>query len=352
MVNIANIKRILVIRTDRIGDVILSTPVLRILRENFKDSFIAMMVSPQVQDVVIGNPYLSEVIVYDKHDIHKGVWDSIKFAFYLKRKKFDIALILHPTNRVNILTWMAGIPLRVGLDRKYGFLLTHKIPDEKYQGAKHEMEYTLDILRNIGLKVDEYPKVLFVPLHKEDELIIDRFFAAHNLSKTDVIIGIHPSASNPSRRWMPERFAKLADVLAKDFNAKIIIISGQNDIEVGRTVAHLMQHKPVLALGTLSLRELICLIKKMNVLVSNISGPAHIAAAIGTPVVTLFGQNEKGLRPQRWKPIGEKCIYIHKDVGCAVCLAHNCSIGLKCLDAISVAEVADAVKQLLKDAPR
>ncbi|MBM3253368.1 MAG: lipopolysaccharide heptosyltransferase II [Candidatus Omnitrophica bacterium] len=348
MLDRTKIKKILVIRTDRIGDVVLSTPIIRVLRENFKDSFIAMMVSPKTKDLVSENPYLDEVITYDKDNIHKNIWSSIKFAFYLKRKKIDIVLILHPTNRVNIITFLAGIPMRVGFDRKCGFLLTHKIPDEKYLGIKHEMEYNLDVLRRIGIEVDENFKTLFVPIRKENEAKIEKFFMTNKINKSDILIGIHPGASCPSKRWMTERFAKLADILIRDFNAKIVIVTGKSDIEIGRAVANLMQNRPIVALGTLSLGELVCLIKHLRIFISNDSGPVHIASSVGTPVISIFGRNQKGLSPNRWRPLGKEDIYIHKEVGCQTCLAHNCNIGFKCLKEISVSEVLDAVKKLSK----
>jgi lipopolysaccharide heptosyltransferase II len=348
MLDKTKIKKILVVRTDRIGDVVLSTPVIRVLRENFKDSFIAMMVSSKTKDLVSQNPYLDEVIVYDKDNIHKSIFSSIKFAFYLKRKKIDMVLILHPTNRVNIMTYLAGIPIRVGYDRKCGFLLTDKIPDEKYLGLKHEIEYSLDMLRHIGLEVKDDLKQLFVAIKKEDMLSVEKFLAANNIKKSNIVIGINPSASDPTRRWMPERFAKLADSLIKDFNAKVIITTESSDIEVGRTVSNLMQNKPILALGNLTLGELACLMKHLRIFISNDSGPVHIATAMDTPVISIFGRNQKGLSPDRWKPLGRDDIYIHKEVGCSVCLAHNCDKGFKCLEAISVNEVLDAVRRLSK----
>ncbi len=338
----------MVVRTDRIGDVVLSTPVLRALRENFKDSFIALMVSPKTKDLVIGNPYLDEVIVFDKDNLHKGILSSIRFALYLKRKKIDTVLILHPTNRVNIITYLAGIPVRVGFDRKCGFLLTDRIPDEKYLGAKHEMEYSLDVLRHIGLEINESSKALFVPIKEKDTESIEKFFSANKIEKSDTLIGIHPGASCPSKRWMTERFAKLADTLIKDFKVKVVIVTGREDTEIGKTVANLMQNKPVTALGNLTLGELTCLIKRLRIFISNDSGPVHIATAVGTPVISIFGRNQKGLSPDRWRPLGKEDIYLHKEVGCEVCLAHNCNIGFKCLEAISVQEVLNAVKKLSK----
>ncbi|MBI4004308.1 MAG: glycosyltransferase family 9 protein [Candidatus Omnitrophica bacterium] len=139
-------KRILVIRLDRLGDVILSTPVLQALRSRFPHAFIAMMVRPACHDVVEGNPALNEVILYDKEGTHHSVQATIRFARQLRRFDFDTALVLHPTNRSHWIPWLARIPVRVGYDRKCGWLLTHRIPHRKQEGSKHEAIYTLELL--------------------------------------------------------------------------------------------------------------------------------------------------------------------------------------------------------------
>ena len=148
-------KRILIVRTDRIGDLVLSTPVIASLRKAYPNSYIAFMCRPYTEAIVKGNPYLDEVIVYDKYGKEKGFWATLKFARYLKRKRFDLALILHPTNRAHLVTFLAGIPERVGWDQKLGFLLTKRIPHTKQQGEKHELEYTLDMLRSLDIEPQE-----------------------------------------------------------------------------------------------------------------------------------------------------------------------------------------------------
>ncbi|MDD5045000.1 MAG: glycosyltransferase family 9 protein, partial [Candidatus Omnitrophica bacterium] len=148
-------QRILIVRTDRIGDVLLSTPVIRAMRDAYPAAYIAMLVSPYAKETVEGNPYLDEVLVYDKDARHKSWLASRNFARALKRKQFDLALILHPTNRMHLVTFFAGIPRRIGYDRKMSFLLTDKIKHTKHLGEKHEMEYALDMVRYLGIEPKE-----------------------------------------------------------------------------------------------------------------------------------------------------------------------------------------------------
>ena len=164
-------KNILIARLDRIGDVVLSTPVIKALRDACPDSHIAMMVLPYAREIVEGNPYLDEVIIYDKDRGQKGVSGNYKFIQELKKKKFDIAIILHPTNRTNMVLMFAGIPKRIGYNKKAGFLLTKKIPHTKQFGMKHEIDYSLDILKYIG--IEPSARELYMPINSVSERKIE-----------------------------------------------------------------------------------------------------------------------------------------------------------------------------------
>lgn len=337
--------RILLIRTDRIGDVLLSTPAIKALRDAYPNAHIAMMVRPYAEDIVCGNPYLDEVILYDKDGEHKGLFGTLKFIGALKRKRFDSAIILHPTNRSNIIPFLAGIPERAGYDRKCGILLTKKIRHTKQLGEKHEIDYTLDVLRTVGIEVKD--RSLYMPVRAEDEKVIDRFFSLSGLTGGDAIIAIHPGASCPSKRWPAYRFGRVADTLIERDGLKVIIIGGPADVETVKDMRTGMLHKAIILSEEHSLGEVAALLKRCRMFISNDSGPVHIAAAVGTPVVVIFGRSNPGLSPKRWGPIGPKDVVVHKDVGCKECKAHNCEINFKCLDAITVEDVLDAVEKLV-----
>ena len=145
-------QRILIVKLSAIGDVLMATPVARAVREAFPDGYIAWVVERKSADVVLGNPYLDEVIIYDKEAAHKSFFATLTFGLRLRNKRFDTAVILHPTNRSHIIAFIAGIPNRIGFNRKMAFLLTERVDDKKLLGEKHELDYTLDILENIGLK--------------------------------------------------------------------------------------------------------------------------------------------------------------------------------------------------------
>lgn len=336
-------KRILIARTDRIGDVTLSTPAVKAIYETYPNSFISFMVQPYAKGVVKGNPYLDEVIVFDKKRLHRGILGMFKFVRMLKARRFDVAVILHPTIRVHLAVFLAGIPERIGYRKKMGFLLTKSIPHDKQLGKKHEAEYTLDVLRPLGIEGSDAG--LFVPVDEDATEKVEGFLSSKGIDKDDVIVGIHPGASCPSKKWPFDRFAALADKIINSFDSKVVMIAGPSDMSLGDKAASLSKKGVVNLAGTLSIRELAAFLKRCSLFISNDSGPVHIAVAVGTPVISIFGRNEKGLSPKRWRPLGKDDIVIHKDVGCKKCLAHNCKIGFKCLKQIDVDEVLDAVRK-------
>lgn len=339
-------RRILIVRTDRIGDVLLSTPVVRALRDNFPHAYIAMMVSPYAKDIVEGNPYLDEVIIYDKDGKHKSWGRSYKFAHNLKNKRFDLAVIPHPTNRVHLVTYFAGIPRRIGYDRKFGFLLTDRIKHTKQFGEKHELEYTIDLISYLGIEAED--KSLFMPIKESSEKYVEDLFIREGISKVDKLLAVHPGASCPSKIWPNERFAEVADRIVKEYGFKVLVVCGPKDIFLAKNVVKHMRSKAVNLAGRSSVSQLASIIKRCRLFISNDSGPVHIASALGTPVISIFGRDQKGLSPKRWGPVGLKDKILHKQVGCIECLAHNCEKEFACLKAITVEDVLSAVKQILE----
>lgn len=340
--------RILVVRTDRIGDVVLTTPVLKALRENYPHAHIAMMVSPRTKELIEDNPYLDEVLVYDREKKDKGLLGFWRFVLALKRKRFDLAIVLHTKNRLNLITYFASIKRRAGYkNNKFGFLLTDKLTDTRHLGIKHEVDYCLDILRKLGLKIND--KIPYVAVKKKDLDSVGSMLNAQGIGADNKIAAIHPGSSCISKRWLRERFVVLANRLVEDYGLKVILVAeGKEDEAIANEMAHEIRY-PVLNLsGKLSLGQLSALLKRCAIFISNDSGPAHIASAVGTPVVSIFGRNQAGLSPVRWAPVGRKDTYLHKEVGCSICLAHNCSIGFDCLKAITVDDVLKAVDDILK----
>jgi lipopolysaccharide heptosyltransferase II len=343
---IQNYRNILIVRLDRIGDVVLSTPAIRAVREACPASRISVMVSPYARGVVEGNPCLDEVIAYDKSGPEKGFLGNLRFIREIRKRKFDLALVLHPTGRSHIIAALSGIPLRVGYGRKLAFLVNRRIPHTKQFGLKHEIDYTLDILKYAGIKSSG--RSLYVPVTPESELKIGKIFREGGIGGGDTVVVLNPGASCPSKRWAPENFASVAAKLAAERGAKIVVISGVPDKGCGDAVASILGGGCLNLSGKTDVSDLASVMKRAALFISNDSGPVHIACAVGTPVIVIFGRADRGLSPLRWGPSGARDIVFHRDVGCGTCLAHGCVKGFKCLDAVKAGEVAEAALRLTK----
>ena len=340
-------KRILITRTDRLGDVVLSTPVIRHMRKLYPDAYIAFMVRPDNRDVVANNPHLDEVIVYDKYVSQKSFLNTIKFGLGLRKKNFDLAIALHPTNRAHIMLFLAGIPRRIGYDRKMGRLLTDRIPHLKQKGDEHEVDYNFDLLKQAGFDTGSVERRPYMVTSDEDKRLIDSVQKSYAIGNN--IIAVHAGASCPSKRWSPENFARVCDALFAKYGADIALVGGNETAEFSDAVVSKMKSPVKDLTGTLLVGELAEFLSRCRLLISNDSGPVHVSVAVNTPVVVIFGRKDPGLSAKRWGPLGEKDIVLHKDPGCEVCLAHNCTKDFACLKAVTPEEVITAAESLLND---
>ncbi|MCX5656822.1 MAG: lipopolysaccharide heptosyltransferase II [Candidatus Omnitrophica bacterium] len=332
------------VRTDRLGDVVLSTPVVKNLRDTFPQSFIAMMVRPYTKDVVEGNPYLDEVILYDKDNREKGWLSTLRFSRVLAKKRFDLAVVLNPSNRSNLIPFLAGIPRRVGYDRKMGFLLTDQIKDVKHEGKKHEIEYNLDLIRVLG--IDPRDQSIFMPLTLDSEKWVEEIFSKENILAADKLVAINPGASDNSKMWIPEHYAQVADKLSER-GIKVIIIGGPGDKKICQKVIENMHRPYINMVANNNISQAASFLRRCSLFISPDTGLVHIASAVGVPVISLFGRKQPGLSPRRWGPSGKKDAVLHKDVGCSICLANNCKIGFACIKAITPDEVLEAAEKII-----
>lgn len=339
------IRKILVTRTDRIGDLVLSTPVFSALREKYPDAWITCLTAVEHRALVEGNLYLDEVLLYDKKDREKNLWGNLRLARILAQKKFDIAIHLHATNRMHLLTWMAGIPHRIGWDRRLPWALTQSFHDVKIEGHKHEAAYNFDLLAPLGISC---PKTFrtFVPVTERNEQSLENLMAHLEISTERPWITVLPSASCPSKRWPAGAFARVLDQLKEKTSAQFILIGSHADRPILEKIRTITRTSFYDLSGRLSLGMLAALLKKSSLLISNDSGPVHIAGAVGTPVISIFGRNQPGLSPKRWGPLQEKSKTLWRDPGCVSCLAHRCEIQFLCLDLITPEEVLDAAVRL------
>ena len=282
------IKNILAIRNDRFGEFLLNIPALRALKETYPDSRLTLAVNPSVKDLAECIEYADQI----------AVWDD-DFKKSLRKYKFDLCVVLNPTKEAHVLSFLSGIPKRVGYDRKWGILLTHKIPDKKNLGLSHEVEYNLDLVGLIKARTSDKS----ISLSKLPVMANPKYAGA---------VAIHPFTSDAVKQWPVERFQELAKALSIQGDSHLRVLIVGKEEESGRKFDNLGNNIISLVNKT-SLVELAQILKQCKLLISCDSGPIHLAAAVGTQVIALFRNDLPGKTPHRWGPWGDKHIVIEKN---------------------------------------
>ena len=266
------IKNILAIRDDRFGEFLLNIPALRALKESFPQAKLTLAVNSVVYELAKEIKFVDQVVV----------WDEVKKD--LRKHKFDLCVVLNPTKEAHIASFLSGIPMRVGYDRKWGRLLTHRLKDTKHLGNRHEVDCNLELVRLIGARTQD--KSLSI---KIDESFFPEFTAKK-------IVAIHPFTSDPVKQWPPERFKELAQRIKDELKVEVVIVGlFLNPLNIRNIID--MTNKT-------SLPELAALLKRCSLLISGDSGPVHLASAVGTPVIALFRNDLPGKAARRWGPWG------------------------------------------------
>jgi heptosyltransferase-2 len=296
------IKEILVFRNDRFGEFLLNIPAIRALKQTFC-AWITIVVDGYVKELAKCIPYVDEVLVWSR-DTHR-ISEILRFAWDLRRKAFDLSVVLNPTKEAHIITYLAGIPLRVGYNRKWGFLLTHKIEDKKHLAEKHEVEYNLELVSLVGASTNNLSLEIKIP--EEAFNWFSKIRERHGLGEKYVVL--HPFTSDPYKQWPLENFYSLLEWLKG--RTKTVIIGGKYELEKVSHFSPLVDGGKVINLvGGTDLVKLACLLKNAKFLISNDSGPVHLACSVGTKCVVLFNDSIPYKSSKRWGPWGEGHIVI------------------------------------------
>jgi lipopolysaccharide heptosyltransferase II len=342
MIPSSTYKRILVSRMKFIGDVVLTTPVIRSLRNAFPDAFIAYMADAHAASLLEQNPCLNEIIPFD---FSRPTWrEQPRVAALLRRRRFDLAIDLFGNPRSALLTFLSGARTRVGLDRPgRGRFFTVRVHDDPR--PKTAVDFHMQFLEAIGVPRTSERTELFLT---EDERATARRLLANVVRTPDAVVCLHPGATWPAKRWAPERFAALAHIVRDRFKAEAILTAGPNDREVIHRVLE-ASAGPIPVFEGLPLRQLAAVLSQCRVYVANDSGPVHIAAAVGTPTIGIFGPGEENI----WFPYpsDEGHSALRHNVACHPCHLDFCNRTgagyMECMAGLDVERVAAAVEKSL-----
>lgn len=322
-------QNILIRSVNWIGDAVMTLPSIKFLKKNFKDSKISLLVRPSVKAVFEGNPDIDEFILYEDH--HRGILGRLRLASELRKKRFAMAILFQNAFDAALITFLGGIPERIGYKRDgRSFLLTKPVPFNNDDRRIHHIDYYLNLIRYVtGNKDPDYwNPYIYLTLE-------ERITARKRLEGLKgPVLGINPGATyGAAKRWLPERFAEVAEWFIKDIGGTIVITGSLNEKAIADEI--IKNINPDLRTsgyvhnlaGNTSLRELIALISECDLYLSNDSGPMHIAYAVETPLIALFGSTD----PNLTGPVGDGFKVLKTDVDCGPCFKRNCDRGMMCM---------------------
>jgi lipopolysaccharide heptosyltransferase II len=335
--------KILLIKFSSLGDVILSTAALRALRDKFGPNYkISFLVGDESKDILLRCPYIDELMVCDFKNKDKGLLGLVRLVQSLRRRNFDIVIDLQNNRKSHIIAALTLALNRYGYDNnKFGFLLNHRIKDERQ--ILDPVSHQFRILKLLGIDLKDPHLELWPTI--EDQKYVDEFLNSQWLSGNQKIIGINISAS---KRWLTKIWPLSFMVrLCEDLNRRdirVVLTGTNNDLSRAEALKNKIPNiKLINACGKLTINQLACLIKRCSVYISGDSAPLHVAASVDTPFVALFGPTD----PRRHLPPAKKFVVLNKELLCGPCYKSKCK-NLKCMNSITPDEVLQAVDKLLK----
>jgi heptosyltransferase-2 len=338
------IKRLLIRSTNWIGDAVMTTPAVRAIRHNFPGAHIGMLAKPWVAPVFAHSPHVDEIIIFQANGRHRGIGGTIRLARDLKAHRFDAAILLQNAIEAALIAFMAGIPNRIGFDTDARrMLLTHPVRCTKAIKAIHQTGYYLKMIEGAGLVGGDQTLELHLGLAERQRA--GQILATHGITVDRRVVGLNPSATfGPAKQWFPDRYAALGDRLSLDLDATILIFGGPSDRELGGDISRLMAAPAIDLSGRTSLGEAMALIDRCNAFVTNDSGLMHVAAALKTPLVAIFGPTDSTTT----SPYSDKSRVVRVPIECSPCLQPVCPLGHhNCMKRISVDMVFDALQGIL-----
>jgi heptosyltransferase-2 len=278
--------RVLVVQTAFLGDVVLTLPLVQELKLAFPTAQIDVLTTPRCASLLRGHPSISRTLVFDKRGVDRGLRGLLRIASELRRWHYDVAIVPHRSLRSAMLVWLARIGRRIGFDRSAGRIVFTDIV--QYDPSRHEVDRNLSLLAPLGKATDKrrYPRLYADP---QDQSTVDTIFSSRGIDNTTRLVAIAPGTVWNTKRWLPERFLELAQRLAAD-DYRVFLIGGAEDRELCQSiVARAGSERVHSYAGDLTILQSAELIRRSRVLICNDSAPMHLALAVGTPVVAIFG---------------------------------------------------------------
>jgi heptosyltransferase II len=341
------VRKILVRAVNWLGDAVMITPAIGAIRAEFPHAEITVLANPLVSQMFSPHKSVDRVITFDRA-IHRGFAGRLRLAALLRRQRFDLAVIFTNSFEGALIPRLAGIPMRLGKNSDgRGFLLSHPYPKALQNRSEHQVLNYLDMLKYFEVRSGGSALHLETTAAEDDE--ISALLAARGVGAQQMVLGVNPGATfGSAKRWYPERFAEVAAELSARWGARIIVTGGPAEIEMAARIEELLDGKCVNLAGATTVRQLMALIKRCDFFITNDSGPMHIAAAFGVPLVAIFGSTDH----RTTSAFFDKGGIVRKSIECAPCMKRECPTDHRCMTAVTAADVIDAAEKLYRETSR
>ena len=330
------ISKILIINLAFIGDVILSTPVARALRETYPRAVIDMLVVPVSADIAELNPYINTVRVYDKKGRHRNCLHALRLVRELRNLRYDMTVCTNFALRGAVLAWLIGAPYRIGYDAQHAACFLTHAASARRTIILHEADNYLDVLRPLGISTDDTSLKLLVRQQDRD---IVRSIRGQMIDKP--LILICPAGSYRRKSWTQEGYIRLIRELAAV--ADIGLIGGKAEKEYLEEINQSAGNLARVYGGVFDLKQLAALMAEADLLISVDTAPLHIAQAVGTPVLALFGPTD----PVTWGPRGERDFVFYHQADCSPCWGKSKDCDHRCMASIKPDDVVRKAIEML-----
>ncbi len=330
-----NPKNLLIVRTDRIGDVVLSLPLAGIIKNHFPDCKITYLVRDYTKDLIKGHKYIDDVITLKESRGKPFFFSNLKI---ISKYNFDYTIISYPNFLIALIIFFSGISERIGTGfRWYSFLFNRKVFVHRKYASKHEAEFNVDLLKELNIFEEISPShVSFnLPLTDLDKNEAKQFLLSKEIKKDKPIIIIHPGSGNSSVDLPKEKFKELINLITSKLDAHVIITG--NVAEKGLCNDLIISDKIKTFAGELSLRQLTSIINESDIFISNSTGPLHIATALNKYVIGFYPKI-LACSAKRWGPYSDKSLVFEPEINCYSCTLRKCN-KLNCMSSINMADV-------------
>jgi lipopolysaccharide heptosyltransferase II len=337
-----NPQNLLIVRTDRIGDVVLSLPLAEIIKKYYPQCKVTFLVRNYTKDIIENHPFIDNTIILKEKNENVSIFNNVAD---IKSFNFDSSIIVYPTFQTSLIIFLSWIKNRIGTGyRWYSFLFNNKIYEHRKYAEKHELEFNVNLLKAFGINEKVSPEnVNFnLTVSKKSEEKVKKLFNDYGINHDKIIIIIHPGSGGSAVDFPISKFIELVEEISKKDKFQVLITGNQNETAMCEKLE--INDKIKNFASKLNLSELIAMINKADIFIANSTGPLHIAAALDKYTIGFY-PNLLACSAKRWGPYTNKKVIFSPKNGCPDCEREQCTKS-ECMNSIKISDVIDEIENI------